>query len=216
MENNGWDVYPEVTVYAYGKRVDILGIRDNNTIAVEMKTTLSFDLVAQAVYWKNFCNYVYIAIPEWSKNRYGGYKPKSDGRHYAEELLMKENIGMLEISRTNLTAGESIPSKRKEVIYPVKDWERVITEYHKDAIPGGSRAGGHITVYRVTILKIKEFLKTRPNGATIKEILENVETHYSKQSEKYSLQSALFNFERDWCGIEKRGNINYYFVIKGS
>ncbi|MFF7118516.1 hypothetical protein [Lysinibacillus capsici] len=83
----------------------------------------------------------------------------------------------------------------------------LIREGYHDNLTGGLKSGEFITEYGETIERVKSFLKwhSRDRWATVDEILEYVQTHYS--SPKASLTATLKEtWNAEWCEwkIEKR------------
>lgn len=210
LEDGGYEVYSEVLMNRSDYRADIVALCKPVVTVVEMKTSLTLELLGQAVRWKGFANYIYIAIPK--RRRY--HIPR-----YVETLLLREGIGLLEVAERY---GEVVckphyhvqPKFHRRISNRLRD---SITEYHKDfSPPGGHQGGGYITPYRVTMIRVQEYLKRRylnDGWATVKEILENVSTHYS--SPKSSLAKALVTLEQDWCETKKENGKLYFRYKKG-
>ena len=83
LEERGYEVYSEVECGT--RRADVVGKCGNLITVVEMKTTLSLDLIEQAFRWKRLANYVYVAIP----------KPQKGVHWFAARMLRREGIGIL-------------------------------------------------------------------------------------------------------------------------
>jgi hypothetical protein len=189
LENVGYDVYSEVQSGQGGNRADIVAIQKPVITIVEMKVTLSLDLIGQAVRWKPYVNYVYVAVP-YSRHRYS-----SD---YPCQLLRQEGIGVLQV-REDVRHGAAVsvlvnPKFHRRINNHMRD---TLVEQHKD-LPGGHAGGGYVTPYKLTIDRVKEYLGSwkveRAGGwATMAEILQHCETHYS--SPKSSLAAAMKSFE---------------------
>lgn len=216
MEDVGYKVYSEVSPINISKRADIVGILNPITTVVELKTSLSLDLIEQSIDWIPHANYIYAAVP----------RPKKRYNQLSLKILKQYGIGLIEV---DLKRGKSTclmyPRMNRRVSSNIKD---SLTEYHEKYSPdGGSTGGGYITEYRITMIKVKEFLtKVRsgypiycnyekiksPDGwVDIKTILEYCETHYA--SPKSSLAKALKEFEHEWCECKKE-NRKLYFRIK--
>lgn len=210
LEDGGHEVYSEVRANKYGgRRADVVGVHGNIVTVVEMKVTLSLDLIEQAVLWKNHAHYIYVAVPHPKK----GYL-----NDFAVRLLCQYGIGILTVNfdsrgldgtpSVSLYPYRTMPKVHRNITSDLRD---SLTEYHKDGPPGGHQGGGYITAYRITMIHVKEYLdkelrfahrewgelKGRNGWRTTTEILEEVTTHYS--SPKQSLAKALHEFEQDWC-----------------
>lgn len=205
LEERDYDVYAEVESGRTGGRADIVAVSGPAVAVVEMKLSLSLDLIAQAVRWLPYANYVYIAVP-YSKHR--------KLHNYASLFLKREGIGLLEVDiHTNhrYTGARCVirPKFQRRVDNHIRE---SLVPQHKD-LPGGHAGGGYVTPYRLTIDEVKDFLTRRrrwqrngwdPEGwVTINEILDHCETHYA--APKPSLSKALRDFEHDWCEVKKEG-----------
>lgn len=202
LEDGGHTVYSEVSHSLYGgRRADIVAVHGSIYTVVELKTSLSLDLIEQAYSWKKDAHYVYVCTP----------MPKGSTNRFAEKLLRQYGIGLLQVvfnkdARFTYVhqEGYCVPRINRRV---TGDLQKAVTEYHKNNPPGGSQAGGYVTAYKITMMHVKEYLEMQkwrrnPNGwVTINEILDNVTTHYS--SPKQSLSKALMSFEQEWCESQK-------------
>lgn len=82
-------------VYGEIKNFDVLGMWNNANIIVEMKMTLNFKVIEQALSAKRYAQYVYIAVP----------KPKSSNNmhHFIEYELLKPNgIGLIYVKENSI------------------------------------------------------------------------------------------------------------------
>ena len=209
LEERGYEVYPEVHAEFYGKRADVVGIQGALATVVELKTSMSIDLIGQAISWLPAANYVYVAIP----------KPAHGINHHAMNILRDYGVGVLvvefffdEIEETTYYARSYWPPKftRKTRV----DWRQIITEAHKDNPPGGHRGGGYLTRFKIMLNNIRQFIewRTKSNGgASIDEILENCWTHY--QHPKQSVSRLLRTDQTSWCESYK-ANGKLYFRAK--
>jgi hypothetical protein len=128
LENAGYEVFSEVQSYHTGGRADIVATQSPAVTIVEMKVTLSLDLIGQAVRWKPFANYIYVAVP-YSRHRYS-----SD---YPCQLLKREGIGLLQV-REDTRNGPAVsvlvnPKFHRRINNHMRD---SLVEQHKD-LPGG-------------------------------------------------------------------------------
>ena len=192
LENKGWEIYQEVK-FGYGGNVaDIVAMKDEEMWIIELKTSLSLKVMEQAWKWKD-AHYKSIAVP-YSRRR---------NDQFASTILRHFGIGYIEIGTDYIR--EHLPGVMQE--FKKEHYELwmlpYITELHKTYSKAGSKHGGHITAYRMTIIMIQDFLKENP-GSTLNEIIDNVGIgHYSSErSAKGSLRVAFKSYERAWCRIE--------------
>ena len=200
LEDRNYEVFAEVA--AFRGRADVVGRINKCICVVEMKTSLSLDVIEQAINWKPYAHYIYIAIP----------KRKTPIRHFLEVLLRNQRIGILEVDKR----GWIYQSSRAYFNRPYMldkgskryDWDNILKEEHKTWLVGGSAGGGYVTDYKITIEKVKTYLRRQKEWVSINDILDHCETHYG--SPKSSLASALLKFENEWCEVEKIGRRNHY------
>ncbi|MGN4725371.1 hypothetical protein ACTFR8_28635 [Bacillus cereus group sp. MYBK15-3] len=203
IKNGCSNVYGEVL------GCDVLGINGVCDIIVELKTTLSFKLIDQALDRLNHGHYVYIAIPQRK-----GHTPRC-----VKKVLEQNKIGLLEIGKDrfseDIIAHISIPAKynrlpnelKKKGFKPIRNF---IKDYHETQI-GGVKGGEGTTDYSLMIDNIKAFLRYHNRGkwTNVDEILNYCETHYANP--KPSLIATLqAKWNSDWCEC-KRENGKVYF-----
>lgn len=216
LEKRGDTVYPEVEPQHTNRRADVLGLNGSVITVVEMKTALSLQLLEQAVAWTDRTHYVWVATP----------KPKKrDALPWlVRKILEQYGVGLLLIDTKEYPEWYAKHKQPEDRVSPyimpqlnrkarVHIWKNSLTEYHLTHGPdGGSKAGGHITPYRVTIIRIKEYLQ-RNGWQDLTSIIAACETHYA--SPRPSVAQALLNFENDWCESKKECGRLYFRVKEG-
>lgn len=234
LEKRGWEVYSEVEAYA--GRADIVAKQHPVYGVVEMKTSLTHELVDQALRWLNYAHYVWIAIPARKKHF----------PYYLRQLFEEKGIGVLEVYFSKYYLPADAPDNHTCQCYlparynrPVvnglkktswKTWPEILREEHKTWLTGGSNGGGYVTPYKLTMRDVKEYLRREsyftayltpplegdddPRGwVSIDKILEHCETHYARP--KPSLVNALMKFEKDWCEARKIGGKWHFRYRRG-
>ncbi|MEH6892268.1 hypothetical protein V7024_21900 [Bacillus sp. JJ864] len=206
LKNGCSNVYGEVLGY------DVLGLNGVCDVIVELKTTLSFKLIDQALDRLNHGHYVYIAIPERK-----GHTP-----HCVKKILEQNKIGLLEIGKDRFSdeiiAHISIPAKynrlpnelKKKGFKPIRNY---IKDYHTTQI-GGVKGGEGATDYSIMIANIKDYLRfgKHKKWASIDEILTYCETHYANP--KPSLIATLqAKWNSDWCECKRENGKMYFRII---
>jgi hypothetical protein len=190
-------------VYGEVSDVDVLGLQEKCNIIVELKTSLSFKLIDQAIERTRLGHYVYIAIP----------KRKHAIPRCVKEILAIHKIGLIEVGKRSLRV--VIPAKYNRTANKRNAYLRIrkqIKPYHEEQM-GGVKSGEAITDYSITIKNIKEYMK-RQNGKwiTVEEILEHCETHY--KNPKPSVMATLKEkWNSTWCET-KMENRKRYFRMK--
>lgn len=200
-----------------GKRADIV-IKDGNIITViELKNSLSLDLLEQCHDWVGKAHYIYACVPAPKR----GYLSP-----YTKMLLSQDGIGLIHVSplpdwmkkiseKNKLELGDSV-----NVILQAKlnrriivDWNEFLTEEHKNTLPGGTKGGGYITPYKTMMNRIREYLKDHPQGVSYQRLLHFANDHYVNP--RQSLMRALIKIEHSWCRIEKRNKETYCVYYQG-
>ena len=184
------ELYTEVSC-GYG-RADIVAVKDNLATIVELKTSLSLQLIEQVYERRIMAHYTYAAVP-LPKNRYFN--------GFAVSLLMKAGIGLIGIdcnwgeasihTRAKLNRNAGI----RQLNY-LHEGQR-----YENNIPGGSVGGGYWTPYSEMIKQVRRLIERKhPKPVSMAEIIEHVEIvsrHYVQP--KSSLFSALTKIEKEWC-----------------
>ncbi|MEJ8547091.1 hypothetical protein [Brevibacillus borstelensis] len=203
MEERGFAVFPEVECRQAGGRADIVVTSGPIVGVVEMKQSLTLDLIDQALRWRGFANYIWIAIP-YRKN---GYK------QFVNMVLRDYGIGVLFVSKHGTVWAEWNARFMRRA---VPHLQKSLTEHHlTSGIKGGHSGGGYITPYRITINKVKHFLRRTGGWHSIREILDHCETHYA--SPRASLAKALQEYEAQWCEKKKEGGkLHFRFRLEGT
>lgn len=222
LANPNNEIYTEVLGLG-GGRPDIV-LRTNKKIItiIEMKTTLSMNLLEQAINWRYKANYVYIAIPEPKTKNINGF---------ARKILADYGIGLLfidiptkEIYEKYYKDGEDnsckylISEKIKPKFFRTKkeiiDWNVVLKDIYRyeNNIKGGSKGGGYNTPYKDLICDVKKYVYRKGNEfVPIGELIEkisSIRSHYSNP--KASLHSALTEIERNQFEVKVVNNQIYF------
>jgi len=173
-----YDLYFEIPML----NVDIVAKHGNVLMAFEVKRSLNFRVIEQAAHNYHWFNYSYICVP-WARNM-----------HFAKEVCSIFGIGILTIHVSgNMAWGdvnEYLKPRLNRSAHSLKKSIK-LPEYCKRSIAGASgNAGTTITPFKITVENIIEYVKKNPDP-TIKEVFDNVETHYSSFS---SAKSSLYQW----------------------
>jgi hypothetical protein len=161
LEEEGYHIKAEVG------HVDVYGIKENQTIAVELKTTISLKLIYQALDRKKVADIVFIGIP------LSATKSHRKDMKYLRELLAKLGIGIIVVSQNDakilLTPDSSSIKKRDNV-----KKRRVVKEFNQRANHQniGGTQGKKITAYKENAIRIAYMLRKMKN-ASPKELMEH-------------------------------------------
>ncbi len=182
LKKNEWDVYQEVQVRRGGRTADIVATKGKELWVIEVKNTLSFAVVGQAYYWKPWATYISVAVPRPKKK-------KSAGRKFAHKVMHDYSIGMLEVEALqNRVVNFSINKPNKKA--KTRKIASVLTERHKTFAKAGNSKGLKLTPYKLTCERILQYVEEH-QGCYLKDVLANIEHHYSPRSAWYSARKRL-------------------------
>ena len=190
-------------VYGEVMNCDVLGIHGEINYIVEMKTSLSFRLIDQALKRVRLGQYVYIAIP----------RRKQAIPRCVKEILTSYKIGLIQVGKRTIKV--SIPAEYNALADKRKAYQRIrrqIREHHETQI-GGVKKGEGVTSYSITMDKIKDYMRSREGDwVTVDDILDHCDTHY--RNPKASVMATLKEkWNQDWCET-KLENRRRYFRMK--
>ena len=197
LEKRGWDVYPEIMVGS--GRADLvavkgLGTEDPTVWIIEVKNTVSLELLNQALRREAYGHLTSVCVPS---GMWGGgadiVVAQAKGLGVLEHC---EWAGMFGNREFEHVGEHRAPVRHKPVFNSL---QRVLGRLVPEAkaYKPGTNSGGYHTSYKGMIMRVEAFLLER-GPSTIKEILEGVEAvnkHYAKSSASNSLRNALTNFE---------------------
>lgn len=172
LEAHGADVYQEVEVS--GGVADIVARVRAELWIIEVKTSMSLSLVAQAMERRRLAHRVFVAAPY------------SRSMREIEPILRETGIGLLDVATADCTAwGE--PRVRERVRSarhnrrPVALAAKLQPEHKTHAKAGAVGAGGRWTPFRRTCEQLARVVKAEP-GITLKAAIAKVDHHYSSTS----------------------------------
>lgn len=177
LQSEGWDVYQEVQAHG-GRVADVVAVRSGILIVVEIKTSLTFELLDQVSGWKAYAHHVYAAVP----------RAKGDGRRMAYRVFGDHGIGVIEVDRgafTSIENGISFRSLVRIVAAPTLNRKAYVARIrdslrpeHKTFALAGSARGGHFTEFKATCERLCGYVVAHP-GTTFKEAITEVKHHYA-------------------------------------
>jgi len=154
LENEGYTVRGEV------KDIDVFGIKDERTIAIELKTQISLKLIYQGVERQKIADEVYLAIPISAK------KSHQDNYRHFIHLIRRLELGLLvvhgnqvtnEVSAKPFERSKSISKSQKKKRQALKE----ISLRENDLNEGGTK-GKKLTFYKEKVLKVASYLIDHP------------------------------------------------------
>ncbi|MFP7474292.1 hypothetical protein SFC55_25235 [Niallia taxi] len=190
------DVYGEVM------NCDVLGINGEINYIVEMKTSLSFKVIDQAMERVRLGHYIFIAIP----------KRKQAIPRCVKEILEAYDIGLIQIGKRKTSV--TIPAQYNNIVDNRNGYKRIrnrIREHHQTQL-GGIKKGEGVTAYSTTMDNIRAYMRTREGEwITVDEILANCTTHYKKP--KSSVAATLQKkWNKSWCETKLENRRRYYRI----
>ena len=203
-----WDVWQEVTFRGGSERADIAAVRHGLLMVVEAKSSLTFDVIAQAKDWA--AHYRAVVVP---------YARMSRGRSLAFHLCRDLGIGLYEAHWSEKTVREKEPPRLvrwpRRYQVEVKRMLEQLDSFPRDFAPAGSPSGSGwspYTPYQDTMRRVRAFLMEKP-GASIGDILAHVTHHYaSPASARGAIPKWLQSVEKDWCRAEWDGKRLRFYV----
>jgi hypothetical protein len=170
LTREGFEVYQEVDV---GPIADVVGVRGPLVVVVELKLTLSFDLLAQARGWRWCAHQVWAAVP---------LAKRTDGRRMAIDCFEQMGVGVLEVDRRH--DGEAYVARaivrptfirlaggRKYIAPALREENRTLA---KAGSPAGARDWSE---FKQTCRAVRELVRAKP-GATIREVVAGLDHHH--------------------------------------
>lgn len=150
------------TVKAEVHDVDIMAVKDNIILLVEMKTSLNTSLIAQGIKRNALSDYVYCAIPKPTVN-----VRKSKG--FKDKLLILKNVelGLLFVDINQTSVEAILDPKTYTVRHKKKQREGLLKEFQTRRTTynvGGSTRTKIITAYRELALIALDFIKDDPKS----------------------------------------------------
>lgn len=149
--------------------VDIVAISGPKYIAIEVKTTLNFKVIEQAVRNRGWFHLSYIAVPR--------------GRDRGFQYMVCKHFGVGVLVFHPYNRGSW---RVWEEVRPV--WNKVgdiakkycqYEEYMKKNIPGSSGSDGAVvTPFKMTVQDLTRYVTKHP-GVSLKEALLNIDHHYT-------------------------------------
>lgn len=190
FESLGYKISAEI------KNLDIIALKENEVIIVELKVNFNLKLILQAIERQNITNKVYIAIPR-PKN----YNPNLKSFKEKENLLRRLKLGLIFVSL-------NIKKPYAQIVFePALDESHYINKERKHSVMkelssrnsndniGGTK-GKLITAYRENaLLIVHELIKN--TSMSVKEL--RIATGCEK------VQTILYNNYYDWFKKVKRG-----------
>ena len=178
LRDQGWEVYQEVQYKDNSPVADIVAKQGKILWVVEVKRSLTFDLIAQAEKWRGFAHLVSVAVP--SVIRDGA----NDGRGMAQRVLAWLGIGLINVSRWEMSTERfsvnvviSAGLNRK-----ITNWLAVgLREKQKTFAEAGNAVGLRWSPFAETCRQILGVVENNP-GIGTKELIGKITFHYADEN----------------------------------
>lgn len=176
-----WDVYQEVE--AFGRRADIVALRDPIVMVVELKTCVSFDLLEQCCRWVGYAHNVVACVPP---TRGGAMAARVFGA-FGIGLWSAALVG----SRSPRCEFQVRASPAFDRRADVKSLRSKLRPQHRHVLAAGSPAGGQWTAFKETCEHLRDCVKKSP-GIDLKSAINSIKHHYaSSQSARASIVKRI-------------------------
>lgn len=157
LESKGYQIKAEV------KDIDMVGIKDDYTIAVELKTSISLKLIYQAIDRQKLCDKVYIGLPKTAFKSH-----KANIRQFVY-LLKRLDIGLIQVDQDQATLfmeseGFDMVKSKNQNKHKKKSVLKEFSLRQNDLNVGGMK-GQKMTHYRERVIKIAEYLNEFKTGS---------------------------------------------------
>jgi hypothetical protein len=178
LENKKFISYKEVSLRGCGGdiRSDIYFVKDNHTIAVETKLTMSLKVIEQSYRWKKYASQIYVCVPSPK------YKQRNS-RKFLIEVCKKMNIGVFYYDKNQI---EEIfnPDINNNYKLPI------LHESQKDSIAGNSKSEFY-TNFKNTVANIDNFMQDK-SSYNLNDMIKEIKHHYSNnKSAKNSIKKMI-------------------------
>ncbi len=175
LEDHGWEVYQEVAG-PHGGVADIVATLGSLMCVVELKKSMTFDLLAEAKRWLRYANWTYMAVP---------MARDSDGRRLAFQIAELLGIGIMTVTpgrydgnMPNRVDVRLVPKLQRRVPSDLRD---MLRPAHKTFSVAGAAHGRHWTAFQDTCEQIANFVRNTP-GASLGQVIGGIKHHYRTES----------------------------------
>ena len=170
-----YEVYQEVKCYdSVADIVAVLRGKPDLYHIVEVKKSLTFQVIAQAVHWRFNSHYVSVAIPKEK----GRWDRPSKGRGLAYRVLEWQGVGCL-VAGTSKGAAQA--AVRPVLNRQARTDQLTLHEAQKTFAAAGNAEGKFWSPYKGTCDAILRLL-TRTGPLPVSEVIRQIEHHYASDA----------------------------------
>jgi len=168
LRDQQFEVYQEVE--GPRGRADIVATCGPLVAVVELKVTLSFELLWQARRWRSSAHQVWVGVPQSKRH--------DTGRSEAEWVFGQYGIGILSVD------GEYVGESSRPAFNRRADVARlraVLCPEQQSGAEAGTNRGGQWTPFKKTCRALHQHAKTNP-GALLGEAIKSIQHHYASDA----------------------------------
>lgn len=163
LQDDGWEVYQEVSVGYSCSRADIVGIKNGLSWVIECKKNYGLGLLEQALAWVGAVNFVSAACP--LPRRCRGYVA-----HICHEV---KGVGLIDVGHNSCVTLYKPKLMRLRSKHFRGDIRHALVPEQKEMAAAGSANGGYWTPFKHSVREITDYVRKHP-GASIKEVVDAV------------------------------------------
>lgn len=209
LAGDRWDVYQEVQFGRLGRRADIMARRGDYVWAIEVKKSMTFDVIAQARDWQFWTHGALIAIPKL-ETKSGGR-----GRNLARRVCEDMGIGIIEVGSfsARITSVPRLNRDNKDMIRRF-----ILPLLHEDLKGWGAKAGNSESdfwsPFKATCRDARNYVAEH-EGTSMKELMEKIDHHYSNDAcARASFSKWIMMGKVPGLRIEYDGKRNRVYSVK--
>lgn len=175
LQNMRWEVYQEVQIGAGGDIADIVARQGRLVWVIELKKSLSLEVIAQASLWTRRAHFASVAIPQRQTSR------RTKGQWLADEVLEWKGLGCFVVnaptsySETGANVRVMPRLHRKAEVARLRE---VLCEEHKTFAEAGNAEGRRWTPFQRTCRAVLDAASRKP-GMSMKELVDCIDHHYA-------------------------------------
>jgi len=167
-EEAGYEVFKEV-VGPGSIRADIYCKKGDETIAIEVKTSLNLKVIDQAYRWRAYASKVYIAIPYQKYRQY----------NIASQICEDYGFGIISIYKESRHGIRDLMVEKLEAKINVAPKEPMLCDEQKESEAGTS--GSYVTPFKITCSKLVKLIEEK-GPMPLKTATSMIDHHYSHDS----------------------------------
>ena len=149
LESMGYHIKGEIGA------LDVFGISDKGSIAIELKLSITLKLIYQAIDRQKVADIVYVAVPKDAlKKHQKQYKSLID-------LLKRLNLGLIVVEKKEASILlETQSFETSKLIHQKRKTKRILSEFHRreNHVNVGGTKGKKVTAYKESVIRVAHML----------------------------------------------------------